>query len=168
MGSLIDSDGFRHNVGIVLSNDAGRVFWARRCGMDAWQFPQGGIREGESPEQAMFRELQEEIGLSAEQVQVVGRTQGWLSYRLPERYIRHHCKPVCIGQKQIWFILRLLTDASAVSLDTCKRPEFDCWRWVDYWYPLHEVVVFKRDVYQRALNELEMLVFPGGCRSSYR
>jgi len=77
---MIDSDGYRLNVGIILSNDEGRLFWARRIGQDAWQFPQGGIDKEESPEQAMYRELKEETGLDPNDVDILGCTQDWLKY----------------------------------------------------------------------------------------
>lgn len=157
---VIDSDGYRLNVGIILCNREGHVLWARRAGQDAWQFPQGGIRSSETPEEAMFRELQEEVGLLPEHVRIMGQTRRWLRYRLPQRYIRRHCKPVCIGQKQVWFMLRLVGEDDAVSLDGSEHPEFDCWRWVNYWHPLREVVAFKRGVYHRALNEFAPLLFP--------
>lgn len=155
---MIDSDGYRPNVGIVLVNGQGKLFWARRIGQDAWQFPQGGIRSDETPEEAMFRELTEEVGLSSEHVEVMGATRGWLRYRLPKRLIRRNSKPVCIGQKQVWFMLRLLADESEVKLDLTNHPEFDHWRWVDYWRPVKDVVHFKRNVYQRALKELAPLI----------
>ena len=151
---MIDSDGFRANVGIILSNPEGKVFWARRSGQNAWQFPQGGIREDESPTDAMFRELYEETGLSTEHVDVVGKTRGWLRYRIPKHLIRHRSKPLCIGQKQIWFCLRLTGSESDFNLMHSEKPEFDRWRWVSYWYPLNQVIYFKRDVYRRALCEL--------------
>ncbi|MDO6565194.1 RNA pyrophosphohydrolase [Amphritea sp. 1_MG-2023] len=151
---MIDSDGFRPNVGIILANSMGQVLWARRIGQNAWQFPQGGINVAESPEQAMYRELKEEIGLSPEDVEVIAVTRGWLRYRLPKRMIRHHSHPVCVGQKQKWFLLRMLSDDSAVVIDSTNSPEFDGWRWVSYWYPLGQVVAFKRDVYRKAMREL--------------
>jgi putative (di)nucleoside polyphosphate hydrolase len=151
---VIDEEGFRHNVGIILTNAHGRVFWARRAGQAAWQFPQGGIRSNETPEDAMFRELYEEVGLDASDVQVMGCTRDWLFYRLPANLIRRHSKPLCIGQKQRWFVLRLTGDESRVCLDAGEKPEFDAWRWVYYWRPLREVVAFKRAVYRRALREL--------------
>jgi len=95
---VIDSDGYRANVGIVLSNSEGAVLWARRAGQDAWQFPQGGINADEDPEQAMYRELWEEVGLKPEHVEIVGVTRKWLRYRLPKRFIRRDSQPVCIGQ----------------------------------------------------------------------
>jgi putative (di)nucleoside polyphosphate hydrolase len=155
---VIDSDGYRPNVGIILSNSEGKLFWARRIGQDAWQFPQCGIRSDETPEEAMYRELSEEVGLNSDHVEIIGATRGWLRYRLPKRLIRRHSKPVCIGQKQVWFLLRFLADEAEVHLDLTSHPEFDQWRWVDYWRPVSEVVHFKRDVYSRALQELAHLL----------
>ncbi|MCA6062081.1 RNA pyrophosphohydrolase [Thalassolituus marinus] len=151
---MIDEHGYRPNVGIILCNDKGQVLWARRIGQDAWQFPQGGIKQGESPEKALYRELMEEIGLEARDVQILGCTRGWLRYRLPRRMIRHDNKPVCIGQKQKWFLLRLVSDESRINVKASDKPEFDGWDWVSYWFPLGRVVAFKRDVYRRAMTEL--------------
>ncbi|QBQ54435.1 RNA pyrophosphohydrolase [Nitrosococcus wardiae] len=169
---MIDKDGFRANVGLILCNEDGRVLWARRAREEAWQFPQGGIKGNETAEEAVYRELAEEVGLGPEHVSIVGCTRGWLRYRLPSRYIRYGSKPLCIGQKQIWYLLRFVGEEQDVRLDVTDRPEFDYWRWVNYWYPLREIVYFKRKVYQRALNELAPLIFPGyrppsAARSSY-
>jgi putative (di)nucleoside polyphosphate hydrolase len=154
---VIDSDGFRPNVGIMLANDQGQLLWARRVGgHDAWQFPQGGISAGESPEQALYRELHEEVGLSPDAVELLGATKGWLRYRLPRRFIREGQKPLCIGQKQKWFLLRLLETDAAVQLHLNDKPEFDHWQWVSYWYPLNQVISFKREVYRRAMKELAL------------
>ena len=157
---MIDSDGFRPNVGIILSNHRSEVLWARRAGQEAWQFPQGGIKVHETPEEAMFRELFEELGLRSEHVEVIGSTRGWLRYTLPRRYMRRRSNPVCIGQKQIWFLLRLLGNDSSVRLDLSEKPEFDHWKWVNYWRPSREVIFFKRHVYRRALKELAPLLEP--------
>lgn len=152
---MIDPDGFRPNVGIILANDAGQLLWARRVGgRDAWQFPQGGINRGESAEEALYRELQEEIGLTPDVVRVIAVTRGWLRYRLPRRFIRRGQNPMCIGQKQKWYLLQMLAGDEAVQLDANHKPEFDHWEWVSYWYPLNQVVSFKREVYRRALREL--------------
>ncbi len=155
---MIDSDGFRPNVGIVLSGTDGRLLWAKRVNQEAWQFPPGGIQRGESPREALFRELHEELGLLPEHVRILGMTTGWLRYRLPNRYLRRSRGRTCIGQKQKWFALRLIGAEAAVRFDATGKPEFDGWRWVDYWYPIEEVVEFKRDVYRRALNELAPLM----------
>ncbi|MCB1567841.1 MAG: RNA pyrophosphohydrolase [Xanthomonadales bacterium] len=151
---MIDPDGYRPNVGIILMHTDGRVFWARRARRDGWQFPQGGMRSDETPREAMFRELEEETGLLEEHVEVLAETPGWLRYRLPHRLLRHDQHPLCIGQKQVWFLLRLLADEDQVRLDRHTRPEFDRWQWVDFWYPLDHVVSFKREVYVRALQHL--------------
>ena len=138
----------------MLANERGQLLWARRVGQDAWQFPQGGIAKGESPEEALYRELDEEIGLAPDAVSVEACTRGWLRYRLPKRYIRKGQKPLCIGQKQKWFLLKMLADDAAVQVDNHAKPEFDHWRWVSYWYPLTQVIPFKREVYRSALKEL--------------
>ncbi|QQD18047.1 RNA pyrophosphohydrolase [Spongiibacter nanhainus] len=151
---MIDSDGFRPNVGIVLANEVGQVLWARRVNQNAWQFPQGGINDGETPEQALYRELYEEVGLREGDVDVLACTRGWLRYRLPQRLIRKGNKPLCIGQKQKWFLLRMLSSDDRVQFNCGHKPEFDHWQWVSYWYPLGQVVSFKREVYRRALKEL--------------
>ena len=163
---VIDSEGYRPNVGIILTNRHGQLLWARRIRQDAWQFPQGGIRAKETPEQAMYRELEEEIGLESGHVEMLGSTRGWLRYRLPERFIRRHQRPVCVGQKQVWFMLRLVGEERFVRLDLSDKPEFDNWRWVDYWQPLREVVAFKRTVYKKALNELAPLLVSMGESTS--
>jgi putative (di)nucleoside polyphosphate hydrolase len=151
---VIDPDGYRPNVGIILLREDGQVFWARRAFRDGWQFPQGGMRSDETPLEAMYRELQEETGLKPQHVEVIGATPGWLRYRLPPRMVRRNQFPRCIGQKQVWFLLKFLGEESALKLDASDEPEFDDWRWVDFWYPATHVVSFKRGVYQRALRHL--------------
>ena len=151
---MIDPDGYRPNVGIVLMREDGRLFWARRVRRDGWQFPQGGMNTDETPLEAMYRELQEETGLLPEHVEVLGSTPGWLRYRLPSRAIRRNERQICIGQKQVWFLLRLVGDEASVQLDATDEPEFDHWCWVDFWYPVEHVVIFKRGVYARALRHL--------------
>jgi putative (di)nucleoside polyphosphate hydrolase len=155
---VIDADGFRPNVGIILANAAGQVLWAKRIRQEAWQFPQGGIQRGETPDEALYRELEEELGLKPGHVKVLGVTSDWLRYRLPSHLIRRGRHPVCIGQKQKWFLLRMLCEECLVHFDSSTHPEFDGWRWVDYWLPLKEVVAFKREVYREALNQLAPLL----------
>lgn len=159
---MIDPDGFRPNVGIILTDGDGRVFWARRIGQEAWQFPQGGIDHNETPRDALYRELAEEVGLEPQHVELVGGTTRWLRYHLPRHLIRRNRRPLCIGQKQLWFMLRLVGSEESVRLDAGDKPEFDHWCWVDYWRPVREVVFFKRQVYRRALKELAPLAFPDG------
>ena len=152
---MIDADGYRANVAIVLCNLQGQVMWARRVGQDAWQFPQGGIGAGEMPADAMYRELEEETGLKKDDVNLLASTNSWLRYKLPRRFIRKNSEPRCIGQKQMWFLLKLVADEQKFDLSTSSKPEFDQWKWVDYWYPVENVVFFKRRVYQCALLQLE-------------
>lgn len=156
---VIDADGFRPNVGIILANHLGEVLWARRIGQDSWQFPQGGINPHESPEEALFRELTEEVGLGEKDVSIIACTSGWLRYRLPERMIRHKSQPVCVGQKQKWFLLRMMAPDTQVCVSGSGSPEFDGWQWVSYWYPLGQVVSFKREVYRKAMRELAPRLF---------
>ncbi len=157
---MIDAEGFRPNVGIILTNPRGQILWARRVGgHDAWQFPQGGIQRNEHPEAALYRELYEEVGLVEADVEILACTRGWLRYRLPRHLVRHQSKPLCIGQKQKWFLLRHTSTEQNIRLDRSATAEFDGWRWVSYWYPLNQVVPFKRDVYRRALKELSIPFF---------
>jgi putative (di)nucleoside polyphosphate hydrolase len=154
-----DEKGFRSNVGIILARDDGNLLLGGRIGQAGWQFPQGGIKISESPLQAMYRELEEEVGLGPDDVEIMGQTQGWLHYLLPDRYVRREKKPLCIGQRQRWFMLRLVSSEQAVNLTAADVPEFDRWRWVDYWRPVKEVIYFKRQVYVSALAELAPLLF---------
>ena len=162
MSDFIDTQGFRANVGIVLIRDSGEVFLGGRSDGRGWQFPQGGVRRQESPEEALFRELHEEVGLARDDVEILASTRSWLRYRLPRQYVRRRSRPLCIGQKQRWFLLRLLGDEARLRFDTTAEPEFDTWRWVDYWSPVREVIYFKRRVYARALDELGEQAFPEG------
>ena len=157
---MIDADGYRANIGIVICNRQGQVFWARRFGQHSWQFPQGGMDKGESPEQTMYRELYEEVGLREQDVEILYFTRNWHKYRLPKRLIRKDSSPVCIGQKQKWFLLRLRCPESEVNLLRSTHPEFDEWRWVSYWYPVRQVVSFKRDVYRKVMKEFAPIAMP--------
>ncbi len=157
---VIDAEGYRANVGIVIINDRGQVFWARRFGQHSWQFPQGGVDDGESAEKTLYRELYEEVGLKPEHVKIVASSKHWLKYKLPKRFIRHDSKPVCIGQKQKWFLLKLVAEESAVNLLHSSHPEFDDWRWVSYWYPVRQVVSFKKDVYRKVMKEFASHAMP--------
>ena len=155
---MLDREGFRPNVGIVLLNSRNQVFWGKRLRTHSWQFPQGGIKYGESPEQAMLRELHEEVGLRPDHVRILARTRDWLRYEVPDHFIRKDARGHYRGQKQIWFLLSLLGRDSDLDLRATDHPEFDAWRWNEYWVPLDLVIEFKRDVYQMALNELARFV----------
>ncbi len=176
---MLDQEGYRPNVGIVLiqpnllklqAADPGaekkttvgkgeissdKVFWARRVGgHNAWQFPQGGINDGETAEAAVMRELHEEIGVAKFAVKVLGQTSGWLKYDLPMHMRRNNSTPGFVGQKQKWFLLEMLERETPVQMDITDKPEFDAFQWVSYYYPISQVVDFKREVYRSALVEL--------------
>ena len=95
---MLDREGYRPNVGIILLNTNDEVWWGKRVREQSWQFPQGGIKYGETPEQAMFRELQEETGLRQEHVKVIGRTRNWLRYEVPPHFIRREIRGHYRGQ----------------------------------------------------------------------
>ena len=158
---MLDKEGYRPNVGIILANQRNEVFWGKRVNQHAWQFPQGGIQPGETPLQAMYRELEEEIGLLRAHVRILGRTREWLRYEVPEKWARRQREKegtragaAYRGQKQIWYLLRMVGRDCDVRLRGSGHPEFDAWRWHDYWVPLEAVIDFKRDVYRQALVEL--------------
>ena len=155
----IDSNGFRENVGIILFNSENKLLLASRIGKKGWQFPQGGIHISESPEKAMYRELYEEIGLEESDVMIIDKTKEWLKYRLPDQYIRKDSKIYCIGQKQIWFLLRLNCDETKISLQKSHNPEFEYYQWVPYWKPVSKVIFFKRQVYYAVLAEFGRSIF---------
>lgn len=155
---MIDNDGYRPNVGIIITNGTGQVMWARRYGQNSWQFPQGGINQGETPEEAMYRELYEEVGLKPKHVKILATSKLWLRYKLPKRMIRWDSKPLCIGQKQRWFLLELIAKEDEINMVANAKPEFDGYKWVTFWYPIRQVVSFKRDVYRRALKEFASIV----------
>ena len=165
---MLDRDGFRPNVGIILLNQRSQVFWGKRIRTHSWQFPQGGIDRGENPEQAMFRELHEEVGLLPQHVQVLARTRDWLRYEVPDRFIRRDARGHYKGQKQIWFLLHLVGHDWDLNLRATDHPEFDAWRWNDYWVPLDMVVEFKRGVYEMALTELSRFVPRFDARPDHR
>jgi len=156
---MLDREGYRPNVGIILVNHRNEVFWGKRIREHAWQFPQGGIKYGESPAQAMFRELHEEVGLRPEHVRILGRTRDWLRYDVPDAFIRRESRGHYKGQKQIWFLLRMIGRDTDVHLRATHHPEFDAWRWSNYWVSLDSVIEFKRGVYTQALNELSPIIF---------
>ncbi len=155
---------FRPNVGIVLADGRGQLLVAcrppKRGQKDLhWQFPQGGIENSEEPTETLFRELHEELGLTAQGVRVLSQTSDWLRYSLPHslrnrnKSSRGKYSADIVGQKQKWFLLEMLAPESAINLNTSQPAEFFAWRWVSYWYPLHKVVFFKRAVYREVLRQ---------------
>ncbi|WJF89908.1 RNA pyrophosphohydrolase [Paraburkholderia bonniea] len=162
---MLDREGFRPNVGIILLNAHNEVFWGKRLREHSWQFPQGGIKYGETPVQAMYRELHEETGLRPEHIKVIGRTRDWLRYEVPDKFIKREVRGHYRGQKQIWFLLRMLGRDCDICLRATDHPEFDAWRWNEYWVPLDCVIEFKRDVYQLALTELSRFLRRASSRA---
>ena len=155
---MLDRDGYRPNVGIMICNTSNQLFWAKRVKEQAWQFPQGGIKPGESPKEAMYRELLEEVGLSPEHVKILGRSEDWIHYNVPSNWIRRDLRDSYKGQKQIWFLIQLLVGDHHINIHKTESPEFDDWHWVDYWKPVDHVIPFKREAYFTALNELLTLL----------
>jgi putative (di)nucleoside polyphosphate hydrolase len=148
---VIDSEGFRANVAIVILNAEGKVFWGKRCRQGSWQFPQGGVNKGESFLSAMYRELYEEVGLYPQDVEVIAATDNWFRYKLPGRYLGQ--KNInCIGQKQKWFLLKLVVPQSTINLGATILPEFDTFTWIHHWAAAREVIAFKKQVYEKALK----------------
>jgi len=104
-------------------------------------------------ERALYRELSEETGLTADQVTCVAITKQWYRYQLPKHMLRHN-QSGFVGQKQKYCLLKLHDDDHAFVLDGHRQPEFDDWAWVSYWYPIGQVWLPKRDAYRGALKEL--------------
>jgi putative (di)nucleoside polyphosphate hydrolase len=156
---VIDSEGYRANIGIVITNEKKQILLAKRYKQDAWQLPQGGIDKDETELDALYRELEEEVGLAPEQVSLLAKTPKWLRYELPMKHIRRKQKPTCIGQKQVWYLLKLVSSDTDISLNLHNKVEFDDWKWVDYWNPVDEVINFKKEVYEDMLKALAPVLF---------
>ncbi|MDG1203049.1 MAG: RNA pyrophosphohydrolase [SAR86 cluster bacterium] len=148
--------GYRLNVGLIVVNHKGKLLLCKRKDSENWQFPQGGIDLGEKPEQAALRELYEEVGIDRSDVQEITSSEGWYKYDLPEASIqKYFFKNKFKGQKQKWFMFKLLNDVS-IDFTNDANPEFDDYKWASYWYPLHTIVDFKKDVYRSVLKEFCM------------
>lgn len=154
---MIDKEGYRENVAIVIINKDRKVLWAKRANENAWQFPQGGVKSNEKIEDAMFRELKEEVGITKDKVKILGKTNDWLYYDVPKNWIRKD-NYLYKGQKQIWFLLEFLGGENDIFLKNATKPEFDNWSWIDYWIPNDKVIDFKRDVYSKALKQLAVFI----------
>ena len=145
---------YRPAVGIMLVNPAGLAFIGRRidmpAGLAAWQMPQGGIDPGESPREAAFRELEEEVG--TDKAEILAETQGWLHYDLPTDIASRMWSGRWRGQRQKWFLMRF-TGTDADINPATEHPEFDAWEWVEP-HRLPELIVpFKRQLYSELLAE---------------
>lgn len=147
---------YRPCVGVMLVNSAGRVFVGQRIDNPgpAWQMPQGGIDAGEEPAQAAIRELWEETGVSADDVEVVAQTDIWLPYDLPYDLVPKLWKGQYRGQEQLWFLMRLKVSDDAINIAT-EHPEFSRWKWMEPSELIDNIVPFKRSLYARVLELLE-------------
>jgi putative (di)nucleoside polyphosphate hydrolase len=157
----MDLSRFRPNVGIVLIGRDGKVWLGRRAdtaGPLNWQFPQGGVDEGEALDAAALRELREETGVTS--VSVAGRTRDWMAYVFPPVHARSKAARGWLGQKQVWFALRFLGDDREIDLGAHNHAEFDAWRWADIDETLDTVVDFKRDIYSKVVAEFRPLAVP--------
>ena len=155
---MLDKNGYRLNVGIVLANRTGQLFWGKRINSHEWQFPQGGVHPYETLEETMYRELDEEVGLTKKDVTIIATTKRWLRYRLPIPLRRNIALPLCVGQKQKWFLLLLTSNDNNIRLNASRKPEFNNWYWIKYWAPLQQAVYFKRNTYRKVLTEFASMI----------
>ena len=145
---------YRRNVGVMLANRRGEVFVGQRLDNDqaAWQMPQGGIDQGESPRDAALRELFEETGVAPALVTIEAETDGWLPYELPVDLVPKIWKGRYRGQEQKWFLMRFQGADSDIDIAT-EHPEFSSWRWLSPDDLVAHIVPFKRKVYERVLAQ---------------
>ena len=144
---------YRPCVGVVLINAAGQIFAGQRLDNrgDAWQMPQGGIDGGEKPREAALRELWEETGVTADLVDFIGKTHGWVTYDLPAELLGKVWGGKYRGQRQKWFLYRYLGTDDQVSIATA-HPEFGAWRWIGADEMVAAIVPFKRAVYEEVVR----------------
>ena len=153
-----NNEGYRPNVAMVVINSANKVLICRRKNTRTWQFPQGGIDNGEDIKKAMYRELSEEVGLSKDDVSLVGESEGTITYDIPKTIRSKVLGGKFKGQEQKWFLLKPNKDNCEIKLDNEAFPEFDKYEWVSFWQPLNRIVDFKREAYRKALSELRFLI----------
>lgn len=148
---------YRRCAGVVLLNPEGLVFAGRRADTaDAWQMPQGGIDEAETPFEAARRELVEETGIA--ETEPIAETEDWLTYDLPPELIGMALKGRYRGQQQKWFAMRFTGRDEAIDVRAVAHPEFDAWRWMTAADLVEAIVPFKRDIYRRIFAEFRELV----------
>ena len=160
---MIELSAYRPNVGVVLFHPDGRVWLGRRAqtpGPYNWQFPQGGVDDGEDLEAAALRELAEETGVRS--TSPLGRTQGWLTYDFPADHSGSKIAKGWRGQRQVWFALRFEGQDSEIDLQAHGHPEFDAWRWGDLEEAPALVVPFKRPTYEAVVEAFRSLAGRSG------
>jgi putative (di)nucleoside polyphosphate hydrolase len=144
---------YRPCVGVVLVSPEGLIFTGERIDAPgAWQMPQGGIDEGETPEIAALRELEEETGVAPALVTVEAETPGWITYDLPDHLVGRMWKGRYRGQAQKWFLLRYQGGDKDIDI-TRHHKEFARWRWSTPEDVLRDIVPFKRAVYESVMAE---------------
>ena len=145
--------GYRLNVAMIVFNKDNKVLFCKRRNTENWQFPQGGVDENENIESAMFRELNEEVGLEKDNVRIKAVSQNFIYYDIPKNIRSRVLGGKFKGQAQKYFLLKLIS--GDVDLNIENTPEFDKYNWVPFWYPLNQVVDFKKEAYRSALIELK-------------
>ena len=145
--------GYRLNVAMIVLNKDNKVLFCKRRNTENWQFPQGGVDENENIESAMFRELNEEVGLEKDNVEIKAVSQNLIYYDIPKNIRSRVLGGKFKGQAQKYFLLKLIS--GKVDLNIENTPEFDMHSWVPFWYPLNQVVDFKKEAYRSALIELK-------------
>ncbi|MDR3441102.1 RNA pyrophosphohydrolase [Telmatospirillum sp.] len=160
---------YRSGVGLMLFNPQGLVFTAKRIDTaeNAWQMPQGGIDDGETPVEAALREMKEEIGTN--QAEILGESAGWFHYDLPAELVGKVWKGRYRGQRQKWFALRYTGRDCDIDIRT-EHPEFNDWRWTRFDQLIELIVPFKRDLYRAVIGEFTTiardLAIAAGSRNS--
>jgi putative (di)nucleoside polyphosphate hydrolase len=149
---------YRPGVGIMLLNGEGSVFVAQRIDMpsDAWQMPQGGIDKGETPLDAAWREMKEEIG--TDRAKLLAESQGWLNYDLPRDLAARLWRGRFRGQRQKWFAFRFTGTDRDIDIAGHEHPEFSTWRWAPMIELPSLIVPFKRRLYQQLVDEFRPLI----------
>ena len=154
-----EESNYRLNVGLIIVNNYGKVLICKRKNSNQWQFPQGGIDEGESPIEAAKREIFEEVGIKPSKIKVLGKIKDWVRYEIPKELAKKSFKKKgIVGQKQKWFIFKIKSEA-CISFVNDPDNEFDDFAWVSYWRPIALIVSFKKEVYRNVLAELLPIYF---------